>query len=182
MEPLFKEAIIKNYKEGQRKCKNAFSINFDYDFNYKIYVIMAIIGYLISSVFHSFSIVKIRNLLNVKFFSPYSIIFFIGIFGLISSIVSLTITTLVPCGTNGSIYNICPSVSFEVFTKNETIDNNSQEFKVTEETITTYYFDSIYSYYNNLKSIINPDCEHKNVKNPAYGYIEIVSCFTILPV
>ena len=75
MEPLFKEAIIKNYKEGQRKCKNAFSINFDYDFNYKIYVIMEIIGYLISSVFHSFSIVKIRNLLNVKFFSPYSIIY-----------------------------------------------------------------------------------------------------------
>ncbi len=179
--PIFKESVIKNNKNGQKNCKNAFSINFDLDYNYTIYVIMAIIGYLISSVFHSFSIVKIRNLLNVKYFSPYSIIFFIGIFGLISSIVSLTITTSIPCGTTQTLYEICPSMSFEVFTKNETIDNNSQEFKVTEEKITTYYFDSIYYYYNTLKSIINPDSEHKNIKKPVYGYIEIVSCFTILP-
>ena len=180
-EPIFKDAIIKNYKDGQRKCSNAFAIHFVYEFNYKIFMTITIIGYLISSVFHSFSLVKIRNLLSVKYFSPYSIIFFLGIFGLISSIVSLIITSLVPCGTNSSISNICPSMSFEVFIKNETIDNNSQEFIVTNDSITTYYFDSIHSYYYDLKSIINPDSEYKHTKKPAYGYIEIVSCFTILP-
>ena len=128
-EPIFKDAIIKNYKDGQRKCSNAFAIHFVYEFNYKIFMTITIIGYLISSVFHSFSLVKIRNLLSVKYFSPYSIIFFLGIFGLISSIVSLIITSLVPCGTNSSISNICPSMSFEVFIKNETIDNIFQKTK-----------------------------------------------------
>lgn len=198
MKDLFYDAILtavkKTNDERKRKCSNAFNISFRSDFNVTIYLIVGGIGYLIAFVLHSFSIVKIRHLLNVKYFSPYSIIFFIGVFGLISSIISLTFTSLFPCGKDISISKICPSTfNTNITIENENSNNNNKAFfrnyryleenknilKVNE----TYYLDNIITYYTDLNIIIEQNKKQVGdyKKEPKDAYIEIVSCFTILP-
>ena len=75
-------------EKGLRFYRNSFKVSPKQNLYY-LFIIIASIGYLIGFVLHSFSIVKIRYLINIKYISPYLIILCIGLFGFISNIIDL---------------------------------------------------------------------------------------------
>ena len=62
--------------------------------------ILIFLGFMLISCMTSFGRVLSKMLMNLKFISPYKIIFDIGLFGVILNSIILLITTLVKCETN----------------------------------------------------------------------------------
>ena len=166
------ETAKKANEDGDYKCKNSFNM---YLFNggeyLHYFIIAAALGYLIALALHSYSVVKIRPLIYEKYFSPYSIIFFIGLFGFIFNFIALIIFTMIPCGHDNNKYasEFCHSTSFKY--KNNT--NGEPSY--------TYYFDNIFAYFTELDSIIHQDKTKPLSKKPVYGYVEIFVSILLIP-
>ena len=166
---IVKEAIIKNNVNWGKLCRNSFKITEKFD-SFQIILIIATIGYLIGFFLHSYSVVNIRYLINNKYISPYFIIFFIGLIGLISSLIGLIISSSISCSKSNFNKEICPVIT----TKNSSI----------------YYFDNFKKYITNLNETIHNKKSNSTQKKPAYkdntrksylAIIEIIFSIIILP-
>ena len=137
-----RESTIKVNEKGLRACKNAYNIFFDKSGDFYSFIIIAILGYLIGNLLYSFSVVNIRDLINKKYIPHYTLIFFIGCLGLIMTLLSITVSSLISCGTSYSdsknrISFLCQSIK---------ILNETEDHKIYSEN----YFDSFISYKTNL--------------------------------
>ena len=86
MTQALQESIIKVNEKGNRACKNKYNV-FLLDNNFVYFIILAAFGYLISLFLKSYSIVKLKSIINQNFISIDIIITFIGIFGLVLNII-----------------------------------------------------------------------------------------------
>ena len=212
---IIKPNILKTNERGRKICENSFNIylylNGEYYKYFYILIIAFVAIYLITLFLHSYSIVKIRQLINKKYISPYSILFFIGFVGLTSNIVALIISTNVPCGHNNFSLKICEyyyvvkdnnngfnsmMTNFTNFNfTNRTFPYNGNysfdfniTFNMTNNTISfpyKYYFDSFFAYLSDLKNIIKPKKSFNYMmdnKKPIQGYSEIFASIILLPI
>jgi hypothetical protein len=110
-----------------------------------------IIMYIIFSMVSSFSKVASKKLMDINYLSPYKMIFYIGVFGVFFTLISLIFTGNISCG---SISQYCKLVKYD------------------EKHNTTYtYLDSISFYFSDMKDIY----DNKQYKD---FYIEI---FIVIP-
>lgn len=168
---IIRNAVISTNEKGVKSCKNAYNIFFDKTGDFYGFIIIAILGYLIGNILQSFSTVKIRDLINKKYFSHYSLIFFIGCFGLIISIIVLTLTSLISCGKNHPKNNdrisfLCPAV--------KNIIHNTTETTLDSE----YFFDNLISYIADLNDAYIIKQKGKDAKKKKDVILEII--FTVL--
>ena len=119
-----------------------------------------IIFYIILAVTISFARVDSKKFMDINYLSPYKMIFFIGIFGLFFTLITLIFTSTISC--NNSAY--CNTK------KTNTYFNYTNNINVTY-TINTSYLDSIPLYFSDLKNVYK---EH----NYKYFFIEI---FIVIP-
>ena len=163
-----KDIIIRSNEAGVKSCKNAYNIFFVNTGDFYGFIIIAILGYLIGNILHSFCTVNIRELINTKYISHYSFIFLIGFFGIIISIFSLTVSTLVSCGKfsdNKRISFLCP-VTKNIY-ENTTMPSE-------------HYFDNLIAYKVKFHDVFVQKHKQKGEKGkkPKDGVIEII--FTVL--
>ena len=169
MKNILRESIAKRNKEGFESCKNAYNIFFVQSGDFYAFIIIAILGYLIGNILHSFCTVNIRELINTKYISHHSLIFLIGFFGIIISILSLIVSSSVSCGkfTDSSkrIPYLCPA------TKNV----NSNGTMPSE-----HYFDNFIAYKVKFHDVFIQKHKQKGEegKKPKDGVMEII--FTVL--
>ena len=160
-----KKAIIDSNEKGVKFCKNSFyniSLNDNY---YYYFIIIAAFGYLLGFALHSFSIVKIRRLINIKYISPYFIICYIGIFGLILNIIGLIISSNIPCADKDYIKEICHSPKTIII-------NEKQNSKL--------YFDSLLSYIGGLQDTLYQEKEDRHKQQGENGRPSYFAIFEIL--
>lgn len=166
-----KQSIISTNEKGDFSCKNAFNIFLVISDKFYSFLIVAIIGYLIGLILHSYFAVCVRDLINEKYVPPISILFFVGIFGFIFNSIALTISSIFPCRTNSNNINkisyICP------IPKNITPEGSM-------DLVYEYYFDNFISYLIKLHDILYPthDASGEKAKRPIDGILEII--FTII--
>lgn len=164
------KSVLKANREGVKSCKNAYNIFFIQTGDFYAFIVIAILGYLIGNILHSFCTVNIRELINTKYVSQYSLIFLIGFFGIILSIMSLTVSSLVSCGKfsdNKRISFLCP------VTKN--LNDNG---KMPSQ----HYFDNLIAYKVRFHDLFAQKYipEGEDAKKPKDGVIEII-CTVLLP-
>ena len=94
-----------------------------------------IIMYIIFSLVSSFSKVASKKLMDINYLSPYRFIFFIGVFGVFFSLITLIFTSTISCGSKS---NYCKII------KN---DKNT----------TSTYLDSIPLYFSDLKGVFDKE-------------------------
>ena len=104
--------------------------------NYSFFFIILIFIFL--SIFLSFSRVKTKVLMHYNYISPYKIIFYTGINGIIITSIGLLLVSLLECkGKDKTVSNYC------IITKTDENDNIK------------YYHDSIFIYIDELKNTDN---------------------------
>ena len=170
MKETYKEKLKKVVnginEKGKLFCNNSFNISMNQNYLYH-FIVIAAFGYIIGFALHSFSIVKIRYLINIKYISPYFIIFYIGLFGLILNIIALIISGNIPCAEKDYIKEICHSF----------ITNSYGTESVK-------YFDSFVLYIDGLGNTLY-QTEHKQIgeegRESYVGIIEIIFSILILP-
>ena len=141
---ISKNVVIEFNKIGKKYCQNIYYYFYDEGKIFILIFIIVLIGYIISLVFHSYNAIKIRELINTKYISPYSFILFIGFFGIIICIICLIISSNFPCGKsideiNYNIYQVC---QFALYYKNK---NN------ISKTEYEYYLDNFNWYFKSYK-------------------------------
>ena len=128
--------------------KMSFSINYS-DRIYIIFIFIFI--YIIISIFFCTGIIFQKNLMQKKFISSYKFLFYKGIFGIVFSIISLVLTTNIPCQNSGipqSSSTDLPSDGSQTNFNNKT-EQNLQLFMCRDHYFNESYFDNFYSYFNN---------------------------------
>ena len=156
------DSIIEANKKGNRACSNKYNI-FLLDDYFEYFIVLAALGYLFASFLKSYSVVKLKSLINQKFISINIIIIIMGIFGLVLNIILLFISTLIPCGKDKYSHNFCSSV--------EENDNN-------EGKSNTYYFDNFLSYIMSIKDDLFPkDKDSYSLRKPKDIILEIIFSF-----
>ena len=167
-----RKSIISTNEEGVRNCKNKYNVML-IDKYFEYLIILSSVGYLIGLFLHSYSAVKFKYYMEVKYISPYLIIIFTGLIGIFSNVILLIISQFKSCGDdNNYIYNFCHSVKYK--------KNNDGFLNAT------YYFDNFISYITRLNDAFHP---HKNdslkygsrVPKPIDGIFEIIFSF-IFPI
>lgn len=121
---------------------------------YSIYLFGIIPCYLISLICHAYASVKIKQLIDKKYISPFKIIFFIGFFCFFIYIIIITLTSIFSCGklnSNNEKDNLNIE-NFDEFTNYYLCINQENTLDQNNSSI-TYYFDSIILY---VKELINP--------------------------
>ena len=167
-----RKSIISTNEEGVRNCKNKYNVLL-IDKYFEYLIILSSVGYLIGLFLHSYSAVKFKYYMEVKYISPYLIIIFTGLIGIFSNIILLIISQFKSCGIdNNYISNFCHSIKYK---ENDNGPPNS-----------TYYFDNFIAYITRLNDAFHP---HKNdsynydskVRKPIDGIFEIIFSF-IFPI
>ena len=95
----------------------------------KWYIIIIVIGFILYGIFSSYSRVKSKVLMDLRYLSPYLVIISIGIIGTTLTLIILVITSFNNCP--GSLEDICKVKDFE---------NN-----------TIHYLDNVLIYFHDLK-------------------------------
>ena len=115
--------------------------------------------------------------MDKKYISPYIIIIFIGLIGLVLNIILLFISSFISCGHSKYSFNFChtPKYGDEI---NGTLPVN-------------YYFDNFIAYKDRMHDAFYPHNGTKNnktyiygskVRKPKDGILEIIFSLTILPI
>ena len=115
--------------------------------------ILVYLIYIILSCASSFSKVLSKNLMDLKYISPYHLIFIMGIFGVILHVITLIFTSCISCIFSG-----------DERPKQCRIENNKN-----------YYMESVPIYFSNMKNQIND--------NPTFFYVEtliVYPCFLFI--
>jgi hypothetical protein len=143
-------SINKANEDGNRACSNKYNIFLLEDY-FGYFIALAAVGYLISSILKSYSLVKLSLIKKKKFISSDKIITLMGIIGLTLNIIFLIISSIFPCGETDYSYNFCRSVK-HVETKNN-----------------TYYFDNFLDYIADIRDDLFPknkdDYRRRSPKN-----------------
>ena len=133
-------------EENSQKTQSAYDIINLLTGNSKyIIIFLFIIGINLISIIMAYTRVRAKVLIDLKYMSPYSIIIFVGIFGIIITMITLIITTNYKCKEN--ISSFCMTILYDQI-------NNTN----------TTYFDNINIYFQNLNER----------KNDYRLYIEII--------
>jgi len=133
-------------EENSQKTQSAYDIINLLTGNSKyIIIFLFIIGINLISIIMAYTRVRAKVLIDLKYMSPYSIIIFVGIFGIIITMITLIITTNSKCKEN--ISSFCMTILYDQI-------NNTN----------TTYFDNINIYFQNLNER----------KNDYRLYIEII--------
>ena len=166
------DSVRKVNKEGVKACKNMYNI-FLLDDYFEYLIILSGIGYLLGLFLHSFSAIKFKYYIDIKFISPYLIIFLIGLFGFILNIILLLLSSFISCGKNYYIANFCHLIKYEY--------DSIKQTAVIKDT----YFDNFFYYIFKLKETFHP---LKNEYNNGYirqtkdGILEIIFSILFLPI
>ena len=171
-----KQKLIKIIEEinekGNRACKNSYNVLTESEYLW-LFVIIAIIAYLIGFFFHSGSMVYSEYLIKKEKISENKLIFLTGVFGLSLNIILLFISSFISCGSSENsnikiIREFCFSVEFISFIP--------QKYKL--------YFDNFKNYFTDLKEalgIINNENEGISGKEKIHGILELIVTI-LLPV
>jgi len=152
-------SIMKANEEGNRICSNKYNI-FLLDDYFGYFIALAAVGYLISSILKSYSLVKLSLIKKKSFISSDKIITLMGIIGLALNIILLIISSLFPCGESDLSSNFCSSV------KHDETKNN------------TYYLDNFLNYIADIRDDLFP--KNKDVyrrRTPKIIIAEIICSF-----
>ena len=95
-------------------------------------------AFILNSILISFSRVKLKVLMELKYISPYKIIYVTGFLGFFIASILLTFTTIFKC--EGTITNICDVSEYENNKKNKYYDNlfvyfSNLNYRLKNETI-----------------------------------------------
>ena len=130
------------------KDKNTFQI-IKYMVN-EYFVIVVLLAFIILSCLLSYARVNAKILMDYRYLSPYKVILYHGLVGSFSIIISLVVLSFTECqGDESKIKFYCIKDTFNF--------NNNK---------TTYYYDSIFIYFNEINSTLN--------KNKVNFYLEIL--------
>ena len=126
-------------------------------------VFIFIIIYFASSTSSCYGTIIQKRIMDYQFVSPYNIIFYKGLLGMIVSLVLILISTYIPCKKNhivnlsiANINNINTFLFYNNFSENS---NNNDNYTAPPlfECVVTYknntYFDNAFSYINNIKTL-----------------------------
>ena len=123
-------------------------------------VFVFIVIYFVSSFFSCYGIIIQKRIMDYKFTSPYKIIFFRGLFGIIISAIIITLTTCFPCENDDNNVNLEVSINNNFFFFNNKSDSNTTEdnntntsppfFECSDKYNNNTYFDNFLSYFNGL--------------------------------
>ena len=139
-------------------------------------VFVFIIIYFVSSTCSCYGIIIQKRIMDYQYVSPYKIIFFKGLLGMIISIVIIIISTCIPCEENhivnlnkGNFNNINNKnyLFYDNFTTNSNSDNSTTTpplFECVDSYENNTYFDNVLSYFHSIKTL----------KNKKHKYLEIV--------
>ena len=118
-------------------------------------VFIFIIIYFCSSICSSYGIIIQKRIMDYKFVSPYKIIFFKGILGMIVSLILIIISTYVKCKEKDILpLNKAYFLNFFSETNNSSNSKNNTSpplFECVDDYNGNIYFDNIYSYFETLK-------------------------------
>ena len=171
-----KQKLIKIIEEinekGNRACKNSYNVLTESEYLW-LFVIIAIIAYLIGFFFHSGSMVYSEYLIKKEKIPENKLILLTGFFGLSINVILLFISSFISCGSSENsnikiIREFCFSVEFISFIP--------QKYKL--------YFDNFKNYFTDLKEalgIINNENEGISGKEKIHGILELIVTI-LLPV
>jgi hypothetical protein len=160
----FRNIIIEANKKGNSACSNKYNIFFLDDNFFKYFIALASFGYLFASFLKSYSVIKLKSLINHKFISIDIIIIIMGILGLVLNIILLFISTLIPCGKDYYSSKFCNSVK-----ENTEVKDN------------TYYFDNLLHYFARIRDDLFPKNNDYRKRSPKDIILEIIFSF-LMPV
>jgi hypothetical protein len=184
--PQIKDMIIntamESYRNGEKACKNMYNVLLLEDY-FEYFIILSALGYLLGLFLHSFSAIKFKYFIDKKYISPYLIIIFIGLIGLVLNIILLFISSFINCGHSNYSLNFCHAMEYEEIYNNTT--------GALEELEKNYYFDNFLAYKDRLNDAFHPHNGTNNnktyiysdkVRNSKDGILEIIFSLTILPI
>ena len=130
---LIISSFLKNTNNGSSdlKDKNTYEIISELTDNNYFFLLVLLIFIFLSAIL-AYSRVNMKVLMQLNYISPYKIIYYIGIIGIIISSIGLIFVSIFDCKGGENIKNYC------IVTKTD--DNNS----------TKYYYDNIEIYFKNL--------------------------------
>jgi hypothetical protein len=153
------DSVIKANEKGNRACSNKYNV-FLLDNNIVYFIVLAAFGYLIALFLKSYSAVKFKSIINKNFVSIDLIITLMGIFGLALNIISLFISSLIPCGKDDYFGNFCSSVKLNVYNMD-----------------TTYYFDNFLYYIAAIREDLFPKDNKNRKRRPKDIILELIFSF-----
>ena len=193
--PEIKELLINTTMERNRKgvkaCKNMYNVLLLDDY-FEYFIILSSLGYLLGLFLHSLSSVKFKYFIDKKYISPYLIIIFIGLIGLVLNIILLFISNFINCGHSNYSLNFCHATEYKKIDKtiNETNYTNITNSSYSDVNYTlemNYYFDNFLAYKDRMHDTFYPHENNlnitysKKVRKPKDGILEIFFSLTILP-
>ena len=101
---------------------------------YKYFIPIGIIFYLFIMIPRAYSLCQIKNFMDIKYISPYKILFIYGIVGTIISTLIGIISTFINCNKSSEEMNIC-KISKIVNNENQTYFENIDLYYKTQENI-----------------------------------------------
>ena len=153
-----RDSAIKLNEKGNRACSNKYYI-FLLDDYFEYFIVLAAFGHLFGSFLKSYSVVKLKSIINQNFISIDLIITLLGIFGLALNIILLFISSLIPCGKNDYYRHFCSSV--------KNINDNEN----------IYYLDNLLTYIVNIRDDLYPKDNEYRVRMPIDIILEIIFSF-----
>ena len=153
-----RDSAIKLNEKGNRACSNKYNI-FLLDDYFEYFIVLAAAGHLFGSFLKSYSVVKLKSIINQNFISIDLIITLLGIFGLVLNIILLLISSLIPCGKDDYYRYFCSSVKYV----------NGKE--------NNYYLDNFLTYIVNIRDDLYPKDNDYRVRSPIDIIVEIIFSF-----
>ena len=153
-----RDSAIKLNEKGNRACSNKYYI-FLLDDYFEYFIVLAAVGHLFGSFLKSYSVVKLKSIINQNFISIDLIITLLGIFGLSLNIILLFISSLIPCGKNDYYRHLCSSVKYV----------NDKE--------NIYYLDNLLTYIVNIRDDLYPKDNEYRARMPIDIILEIIFSF-----
>ena len=140
---------------GNKTIWEAFGEN-----HYMIFIFIII--YFISSMCSCYGTIIQKRIMDYQFVSPYQIIFYKGLLGVIISIILINISTYIPCKESQFVDLNMPNIDSNInniIYLNSNLSSNNNSSPPLFECIDNYnnksYFDNFLSYYNSIKNLEN---------------------------
>ena len=158
---IIKQKTIKLNEDGERACSNKYNF-FIFVNDYVGYLFaFASVGYLNALFLKSYSIVKLKSIINKNFISIDIVITLMGIVGFVLNIILLIISILISCRQDSYFINFC-SADYD-----------------DEKRTDIYYFDNFLTYIKQIKLyLFAKDNENYSI-TPSIIILEIIFYFII---
>lgn len=101
------EVKVEWKEREERSCRNKYNFFIIHNGYFEYFFVIAAFGYLIALFLKSFSIAKLKSLINQNFILIDKIITLIGSVGFILNIILLSISSLIPCSKGAHFSKYC---------------------------------------------------------------------------